>query len=161
MKSYGIITFALSVFTAASLFAGNPQTRCPVSGDQINKQVFVDHQGQRIYFCHPGCIDEFKADPATYLAKLAKEGIELEKTPVPQTLCPVLGGQIDKQVFVDYGGKRVYFCCQNCLDKFKTDPKGYIKKMEDKGITLEKTPAAETKPAGHGESTPHKHQHDH
>jgi YHS domain-containing protein len=60
----------------------------------------------------------------------------------PQTLCPILGGKIDKKVYVDYKGKRVYFCCASCKDDFNKDPDKYIKQMEDKGITLEKAPDA-------------------
>ena len=31
--------------------------------------------------------------------------------PKPQTTCPVLAGNIDKNVYADYQGKRIYFCC--------------------------------------------------
>ena len=59
-----------------------------------------------------------------------------------QTTCPILAGKIDKSLYADYEGKRVYFCCAGCKDDFNKDPAGYIKKMEDQGIVLEKTPAA-------------------
>ena len=59
----------------------------------------------------------------------------------PQTICPVMGGEVDKSVYADYEGKRVYFCCDSCRKDFQKDPAKYIKKMEDQGITLEKTPA--------------------
>jgi YHS domain-containing protein len=59
----------------------------------------------------------------------------------PQTVCPVMGGKIDKSLFADYQGKRVYFCCNGCPAQFKADPEKYIKAMEAKGIVLEKTPA--------------------
>ena len=59
-----------------------------------------------------------------------------------QTMCPVSGDKIDKSFFVDYKGKRVYFCCAMCPPKFNEDPDKYIKMMEDKGIVLEKAPAA-------------------
>ncbi|MFI5331172.1 MAG: YHS domain-containing protein [Desulfobaccales bacterium] len=60
--------------------------------------------------------------------------------PKPQTLCPVLGGNVDKKVYVDYQGKRVYFCCQGCDAAFKKDPEKYMKKLQEQGITLEKCP---------------------
>jgi YHS domain-containing protein len=59
-----------------------------------------------------------------------------------QATCPILAGQIDKSLYADYEGKRVYFCCAGCKDDFNKDPAGYIKKMEEQGIVLEKTPAA-------------------
>jgi YHS domain-containing protein len=57
-----------------------------------------------------------------------------------QTTCPVMAGKIDKTIYADYKGKRVYFCCSGCQDEFKKDPDKYIKAMEKEGITLEKTP---------------------
>ncbi len=59
-----------------------------------------------------------------------------------QTTCPVLAGKIDKSVYEDYQGKRVYFCCDACKKDFLKDPAGYIKKLEDEGVVLEKTPTA-------------------
>ena len=34
---------------------------------------------------------------------------QIEKAPVEQTLCPVMGGQINKDNFTEYHGKKVYF----------------------------------------------------
>jgi YHS domain-containing protein len=46
------------------------QTTCPVMGNPINKNIFVEYQGKKVYFCCNGCPDIFKADPEKYLAKL-------------------------------------------------------------------------------------------
>ncbi len=64
------------------------------------------------------------------------------KAPVgtAQTVCPVMGGKINKAIFADYQGKRVYFCCGACPAEFAKDPAKYIKAMEEKGVVLEKTP---------------------
>ena len=51
----------------------------------------------------------------------------------PQTACPVLGGDIDKNVFVDYQGKRIFFCCKACIDQFNKDPKKYMEKLKAEG----------------------------
>ena len=67
-------------------------------------------------------------------------GPALAADPKPQTLCPVLGGNVNKQVYADYQGKRVYFCCSGCDAEFKKDPEKYMKKIEAEGITLEKCP---------------------
>jgi YHS domain-containing protein len=60
--------------------------------------------------------------------------------PKTQTDCPVLAGKIDKKVYVDYQGKRIYFCCQGCDAAFKKDPEKFMKKIQEQGITLEKSP---------------------
>jgi YHS domain-containing protein len=48
-------------------------------------------------------------------------------TEVEQTMCPVMDGmKIDKNVFVEYKGKKVYFCCNDCKAKFEADPEKYV-----------------------------------
>jgi YHS domain-containing protein len=63
----------------------------------------------------------------------------------PQTQCPVLGGKINKNVYADYKGQRIYFCCAGCDKEFKKDPEKYLKKLRDQGITLEPAPAKTAK----------------
>ena len=48
---------------------------------------------------------------------------------VEQTTCPVSGDKIDKNVFVEYKGKKVYFCCASCESAFNKDPEKYISKL--------------------------------
>ena len=55
----------------------------------------------------------------------------------PQTVCPVMGGKIDKNVSVDYQGQRIYFCCPSCKETFMKEPEKYMKKFADDGILLE------------------------
>ena len=57
-----------------------------------------------------------------------------------QTTCPVMGGPVNKKIFVDAEGKRIYLCCKGCIDPVKKDPKKYIAKLEAEGVTLDKTP---------------------
>ncbi|MHC4663940.1 MAG: YHS domain-containing protein [Planctomycetota bacterium] len=57
-----------------------------------------------------------------------------------QATCPVMGGNVDKDLYADHEGKRVYFCCPGCEDTFGKDPEKYIKKLEDKGVEIEKVP---------------------
>ena len=62
-----------------------------------------------------------------------KEG---EKAPElkPQTVCPVMGGKINKQIHVDYQGQRIYFCCKGCPAAFETDPEKYMKKLDEASV---------------------------
>ncbi|MCB9851659.1 MAG: efflux RND transporter periplasmic adaptor subunit [Phycisphaerales bacterium] len=46
-----------------------------------------------------------------------------------QTLCPVMGNEIDPEVFTDFHGVRVYFCCPPCIERFKNDPEKYLAKL--------------------------------
>ena len=65
--------------------------------------------------------------------------------PKSQTTCPVLAGNIDKNVYVDYKGKRIYFCCKGCDAEFEKDPEKYMKKLKEEGVTLEPAPAGPAK----------------
>ena len=90
-----------------------------------------------------GC--EKKEDDSTPQKPKAPDQVKTTTTSgSAQTTCPIMdGNKIDKKIFADYGGKRVYFCCPGCDAKFKKDPTGIIKKMEDAGVTLAKTPPAD------------------
>lgn len=77
-------------------------------------------------------------------------GVLAKQEGQPQKVCPILGGEIDKSAYVDYEGKRVYFCCPGCRKTFLENPDKYMKDMESKGIELEKAPQAKTG---------HEHQH--
>jgi YHS domain-containing protein len=66
------------------------------------------------------------------------KGTTAKATPTPgqpaaqvteQTTCPVMGGAINKDIFVEYQGKKVYFCCKECVAKFNADPQKYLAKL--------------------------------
>jgi len=123
--------------------SNHAQTVCPISGKDIDKDVYVDHEGKRIYLCCPDCVEKATADAKKIVARLESEGIKLAKATVKQTLCPVMGGEINKELYSDHDGKRVYFCCAMCKPIFEKDPAKYIKEMEAKGIELEKVKKSE------------------
>lgn len=66
-----------------------------------------------------------------------------------QANCPVMGGEINKEIYADHDGKRVYFCCAMCIDTFKKDPARYIEKMKKDGINPDAVPAVAKPEAGH------------
>lgn len=115
------------------------QTTCPVMGGKINKDLYVDHNSKRIYLCCKGCTDAVKKDPQKYIKKLEADGITVAKL---QTLCPVMGGAVDKQFYADHKGQRVYFCCPTCIKAFKADSEKHLKKMATAGVALEKAPSS-------------------
>ena len=49
---------------------------------------------------------------------------------IAQKTCPVMDGNpIDPEVFIEYQGKKVYFCCADCKEKFLENPEEYIAKL--------------------------------
>jgi YHS domain-containing protein len=60
-----------------------------------------------------------------------------------QEVCPVMGGKINKDIYLDYQGLRIYFCCPACKELFQKDPEKYLQKMKEQGVEPEKAPAGE------------------
>ena len=66
------------VFSPDTVFIDETIPSDPVSIDfdglallaENDPNVFVNHEGRRIYFCRPGCKDTFKKHPGKYLSKL-------------------------------------------------------------------------------------------
>jgi len=104
------------------------QTICPVMGNKINKELFTDIQGQRVYFCCAGCIEPMKSDPDKYFKKAAENGVRFENI---QTLCPVSGEKIDSTATIYYEGRTVSFCCNGCIAEFEKDPQQYLHKLDN------------------------------
>jgi hypothetical protein len=57
-----------------------------------------------------------------------------------QTMCPVMDGKINKSLYADVKGYRIYVCCPGCIKKIKEDPEKYIKKLHEEGVNIEKAP---------------------
>lgn len=56
-----------------------------------------------------------------------------------QTLCPVMEGRIiNKNLFVDYQGFRIYVCCIPCVKAVGKDPEKYLRKLREQGIAVER-----------------------
>ena len=85
-------------------------------------------------------------NPATGRAAVAAA------TPI-NTVCPVSGKPIDPTKFVEFEGKRVAFCCDNCPKAFKADPAKFKDKLNLAAAIAAPAPAvpasarAATKPA--------------
>ena len=67
---------------------------------------------------------------ATATAEEAKKTTTEAAVSIEQTMCPVMdGNKIDKNVFVEYKGKKVYFCCAQCKAAFEKEPEKYLAKL--------------------------------
>jgi YHS domain-containing protein len=45
-------------------------------------------------------------------------------------LCPVGKEDVDPKVTIDYKGKTIGFCCEDCIPKFKADPDKYMASLK-------------------------------
>ncbi len=92
-------------------------------------------------------------------AVVQAEAATVEDAIENQRLCPVMEGMpIDKNIYVDHDGKRVYFCCAGCVSAFEADPEKYMEKLTE----IHADPDHEPDPAEHEHDHDHVHdQHDH
>ena len=88
--------------------------------------------------------------PATEEAQPTQDAAQPDQDgpQIAQTICPVMGGQISPNIYVDHNGRRVYFCCKGCVEPFRKDPEKYLRTL-DKGAV---PPETQKHGAGHDES---------
>src|SRR5437762_2473814 len=75
----------------------NPTTeRDPVCGMNVNPSTaknIHEHAGKAYYFCCPGCVEKFKANPQVYLTKpssnLVMLGMAAKPAPHPRGVAPL------------------------------------------------------------------------
>ena len=111
---------------------------CPVMGSKgvvESNTKYSDVDGKRYYFCCPGCLPKFEANPSQYIDQLILPGNVVAVSDEATTiLCPVSGkeAQMNEQFgFSDYDGSRYYFCCSDCKSKFDQNPSKYTKDFEN------------------------------
>jgi YHS domain-containing protein len=62
-------------------------------------------------------------------AAMVDEAAEAVAAAIEQTTCPIMDSPINKALFTEYKGKKVYFCCSGCKEKFEQEPEKYIAKL--------------------------------
>jgi YHS domain-containing protein len=76
-----------------------------------------------------------KGKPATTqqaqaVATQASASEQGAKAVLEQKTCPVMeGNPIDKNIFVEYQGNKVYLCCAACKAKFLANPEQHVSKL--------------------------------
>ena len=131
-----VIMALFPVFSSAQESDLKPQTLCPVMGCRTDKNMHVDYQGQRVYFCCPGCKGIFLKDPVKYMKRFIDNGIVLESV---QEFCPVMTGHslpcfINKNIYTDYKREKIYFCSADCKKSFRRDPEKYLNSLTDETV---------------------------
>jgi YHS domain-containing protein len=102
MKTCSLAGLALLLLLSAGSVFAAPQTTCPVMGGDINKEVYADHEGKRVYFCCASCVAQFEKDPEKYLAKLKETGQEPEKLEQEEKKEPSEKEEADKEDHKDH-----------------------------------------------------------
>ena len=171
-SSITAVVAAITVTLAwAALAEDAPATKapatCPMMADKAKAEQFANPLDKSGSDCGSTCTAEMKKNPEACpmmknaatcpmmkkagscrmkkdaAATTPAEALPAAGTEKAQEICPIMGGKINKDLFVDYNGKRIYVCCEGCIDAVKKDPALYLKKMQDAGVT----PAATPEPA--------------
>ncbi len=104
---------------------GGAQKAC---GAGCTKPCCADES--KIKACAPDCNKPCCADKAkTCPAGCTKPCCTKTGAAVEQTVCPVMGAPINKELYTEYEGKKVYFCCPACKATFKAGPEKYLDKL--------------------------------
>ncbi|MFQ5729243.1 MAG: YHS domain-containing protein [Waddliaceae bacterium] len=53
------------------------------------------------------------------------------------TICPVMGRAVNKNISIVYEGKKIYFCCHGCDKKFLANPEKYLSALEEQKRSAE------------------------
>src|SRR5436853_1359997 len=126
LTSLLVVLMSLSVFAAIAIAAiaadGEKKAvtnkKCPINGGEVNEKYRAEYNGQFVYFCCSGCVEDFKKNPEAAIAKLSAEDQAAIKI---NEKCQVSGEPISKALSVEYEGRKVYFCCEHCVEQFKKE----------------------------------------
>lgn len=102
---------------------------CPVMGKAIDFGMSTKTDDGPVYFCCKMCIKKYGKNPEKFAEKVSAQREMLAKTARVQVSCPLSGEPIDKKVFVETDGKKVYLCCNDCKPKYAASPKKYAGKL--------------------------------
>ncbi len=78
-----------------------------------------------VYFCSDDCATAFEKEDD----KAATEKLEAVLT--SQTACPFDGKPIDVEASGEHNGKKIFFCCKDCVKEFEKDKDGTLAKLKE------------------------------
>jgi YHS domain-containing protein len=99
-------------------------------GEPIDFSVSTMTDDGPVYFCCASCVEKFQKNPQKHAEKVAAQRELLRNRPRIQVNCPLSGEPIDRKVFTEQNGKKVYFCCAGCKAKYEKEPAKYAGKLE-------------------------------
>ncbi len=142
-----------------------PLETCVVSGEKLGgdmgKPIDFVYGNRLVRFCCPGCIGQFKKDPAKYLKQIDAAVIEQQQEDYPLETCLVsgekLGGDMGEPINFVSGNRLVRFCCKGCVKTFEKNPAHYLAKLHHEAMHDEH---ADKPDAEHGHSD-HSAEHGH
>jgi YHS domain-containing protein len=142
LLSVTLSAFFLLAAMAATKSVDGPVTICPVTGKTIDKNVWIDYQGGKLYFNNADCVKKFQENVEKYTAKANLQLVVSGQA--QQSACPLMGKPVVAGKSVVVSGVKVELCCGICQKKIaKANPKEQLEmvfgKGFDKGYTVKKS----------------------
>lgn len=112
-----MLAIGLSLGTAEKKDSPKPKkpafnATCPVMGNPAIRDVSITYRGKTLYFCCPGCPDQFDATQAEMKAKANFQLLQTGQ--IAQVACPLAGHDLNPEVSVTVNGQKVMLCCPDC-----------------------------------------------
>ena len=107
---------------------------CPVSGGKINKEVWAEHNGGKVYLRCGSCKAEFLKTPDKFATKANHQMVLTGQA--RQIACPITGEACSPHTKIDVAGVDVSFCCGQCRMKVaEASPDRQIDMVFGKGFS--------------------------
>ncbi len=123
---------------------------CGMTVDPASAAGSFKHEGETYYFCSKGCLQKFIAQaqgvPAIGLVGIGREKKEtvshgeMKATAGGESVDPVCGMTVAPETAAgkhDFAAETYYFCSTGCLNKFKQNPLGFLKKEKEEKVSAE------------------------
>ncbi|MBN1392242.1 MAG: YHS domain-containing protein [Sedimentisphaerales bacterium] len=121
MKVKGLMLLTVAVLAAACVLVGCKKKEQPAALPKAPAMEDVQKAAEAV----AAKAEDAKTELDRTI-KEAEEAIKKMEAEAAQTMCPVMDGNpIDPNVFVEYQGSKVYFCCPACKAKFESAPEKY------------------------------------
>ncbi len=124
------------VETAPATYRGVEVTLGPLARDETGGEFFAVlsglQGGENVVTRGNFAIDsqmQLAGKPSLFMARGMQSSTRAKPFAKKQATCPIMGGEIDPEVYTDYRGVRIYFCCPPCIDEFLAAPKQHIVKL--------------------------------
>ena len=111
---------------------------CPLSGKPVTEGMYAIKDNMLVSLCCDGCKKAVAEKTDSVKEKLAESKAAPILLTLDQTMCPISGHPISKKVSATADGKKVYMCCEACVDAFKADPEKYLHALADEGVVPDK-----------------------
>jgi YHS domain-containing protein len=110
--------------------------KCPLSGQPLTEGKVKIKNNAMVAFCCDNCVAAYDKDPAKVTAKMAETKLAPTIITLEQTICPLMGHEMNGTSSVVYKGKQVNLCCDMCKAGFEANPDKVLQELADMGFVL-------------------------